>query len=93
MDLQRYARQESALRQLCTELRVPPTLRRLRGRVLALPDEALPGVQAALVDYRERVIDAARAADARARAGVTRLDTVLLFTTHHIPLISATHMR
>lgn len=92
-DLRQCALFDSALRLLCTELRIPHRGRRMRGRLLALSDEALTRIVRAQREHSERVMAAARASDARASAGLSRLDRVVLLTTHHMPVISENLLR
>lgn len=85
-DLSAFACQDSTLRLLHAELRVPMPGEHFQGTLLALPEEALPRVHRVFADYLGAVRQVLRDADARAAAGQSELDRVILCSAQVFPL-------
>ena len=77
-DLAYFAVQDSVLRLLKGELRLPHGGRSFQGLLLALPEVAVPRVQRAFAAFWVEVASALRDADGRVAAGQSRPDRVLL---------------
>ena len=86
-DLASFALHESVLRMIASDLRVPQPGRRLQGQLLALPDDAIPLVQGALDAHKDAVHQALRAADARAKAGLSVPDRVVLCAAQRFAVV------
>lgn len=77
-DLVDFAFQDSALRLLNSELRLPDAGRTYQGLLLALPEAAVLRVQRAFAAFSGEVAAALRDSDGRLTAGQSRPDRVLL---------------
>lgn len=86
-ELASFALQDSVLRMLSSDLRVPQPGRRLQGQLLALPDDAVPLMQGALDRHNDAVRQALDAADGRAKAGLSVPDRVVLCAAQRFAVI------